>query len=419
MWAVGDLNGDGVTDVLTSGDGTNFKAHYQAGGFISTSPDFKFSGYSYTAGTTVQITDVNGDGRGDVVLSYWKKNSTSSFIRIYLNKGYTSFTYLAGSGSHTVNGSAAAYVEDMDRDGIAEIIEREHHEKNVYGDKRYYVSEEQPDVIINVQDPSGSDQTVSYTLYKGETDNWFPYPRRVVSSIITSDGRGGHSEVSYAYLGGKWDYDHRQFLGFEKIVTTLPKLAGESASPTIETNYRQDLSSVAKVAQRIWKDGAGTVLRKQVEDYTVQNTTEPLTSLNTASLTYSYDEGVERLRKVKREYDAYGQLRRTIDYGDLNKSGDERTYTRWSYPNKSKYIVNRWAVESLNIGTSYHYTDRRVWRRWHYYDGQAITAPPTKGLKTTLSQWDGGAREDKLALSRNSYDSHGNLVEQKNALGET
>ncbi|WP_373282425.1 toxin TcdB middle/N-terminal domain-containing protein, partial [Pseudovibrio denitrificans] len=227
--------------------------------------------------------------------SRWKKNSsTSTYFRLYLNEGNGSFSYLAGSGSHTINGSATAYVGDMDRDGIAEIIERESNALNVYGDKRYYLVTDLPDVMISATDPSGVEQTISYSLYKGEVDNWFPYPRRIVSSVTTNDGRGSLSTTHYSYSGGKWDYERSLFLGFEKIITTLPKLAGETNALTIETFYRQDVSSVGKIAQQIWKDGDGTILRKQVQEYAVQNDNEPYTSLNTASLTYSYDEGVER-----------------------------------------------------------------------------------------------------------------------------
>ncbi|SFU17239.1 RHS Repeat, partial [Pseudovibrio denitrificans] len=425
----GDLNGDGINDFLSYEGGSNFKAHYVAGNTLVSSDIFALEGYSERQkpafqvagleGDGLQIADLDGDGRGDIVAHYWKKNSSSSYIQIYLNEGNETFKLLSENDAHSVSGSAAAFVGDLDRDGIAEIIERENGEKNIFGDARYYVTDTLPDVMISATDPSGVEQTISYSLYKGEADNWFPYPRRVVSSVTTNDGRGSLSTTHYSYSGGKWDYERSLFLGFEKIITTLPKLAGETNAPTIETTYRQDVSSVGKIAQQIWKDGDGTILRKQVQEYAVQNDNEPYTSLNTASLTYSYDEGVERVQKTTRIFDAYGQVKHSTDHGDTAKSGDERTYTRWSYPNKDKYIINKWAVESINTGTSYHYTDRRVWRRWHYYDDQSITTPPTKGLKTWLSQWDGGDKEDKLALSRNSYDSHGNLLEQRNALGET
>ncbi|WP_164845399.1 hypothetical protein, partial [Pseudovibrio denitrificans] len=143
----------------------------------------------------------------------------------------------------------------------------------------------------------------------------------------------------------------------------MPKLAGETKAPTVETTYRQDVSSVGKIAQRIWKDGNGTILRKQVQEYATQNDNEPYTSLNTASLTYSYDEGVERVQKTTRIFNSYGQAKHRTNHGDTAKSGDERTYTRWSYPNKDKYIINKWAVEAINSFDDYDYTDRRAWRR--------------------------------------------------------
>ncbi|WP_164845398.1 FG-GAP-like repeat-containing protein, partial [Pseudovibrio denitrificans] len=376
-----DFNGDGLTDFIYKKGEYDYKIYYSSGLRFLSGPTVNVSDFKYIYADSIHAADVNGDGRADFI-----GNRKRDHTRLYLTRGETLVLKPSASSSDLIRDYTTAFMADIDGDGINEFVTSRPKSggvfdgnsgsgpsKNFDGGATKLVSE-RPDMLVGVVLPSGGQLLASYTTYGGdpEDERWFPPVLTVLASQTEKPNSSQAFTTRFAYSGGRWDFDNRRFAGFKKIITTLPKLAGETKAPSIETTYRQDVSSVGKIAQRIWKDGDGTILRKQVEEYSTDNSKLPYTSLNTASLTYSYDEGVERVQKTTRIFDAYGQVKHSTDHGDTAKSGDERTYTRWSYPNKDKYIINKWAVEAINARAEYDYVEDRVWRRWHYYDGQAI-----------------------------------------------
>ncbi|WP_164845392.1 FG-GAP repeat domain-containing protein, partial [Pseudovibrio denitrificans] len=191
--AVGDVNGDQIPDYLNFYDKTyyedeGFKIHHIVGNDVATSPSFSLPNYSHNKDNTYIVTDLNGDGRGDIVVFRWFPDSSSkTYLKVFLNNGNYEFIQ---SHNFSRKGKSAAYVGDLDRDGLAEIILRDEDRGNVYDDERLYVTDMLPDMLISAIEPSGSKQSISYSLYKGEEDNWFPYPRNVVKTIYTLDGKG-------------------------------------------------------------------------------------------------------------------------------------------------------------------------------------------------------------------------------------
>ncbi|WP_167369243.1 FG-GAP-like repeat-containing protein, partial [Pseudovibrio denitrificans] len=372
-----DLNGDGLIDGYIPESSGDIQVYYGAGLKFIKGPKLHASALGSLS--DFRAADFDGDGRADYVA-----NRKGDHTNLYLSRGNSLHRQRGSEDTNFIRNYDTKYLIDLNGDGFSEIVTRK-------GWRFQFVSE-RPDMLVGVVLPSGGQLSASYTTYGGDTDDerWFPPVLTVLASLTEKPNSSQAFTTRFAYSGGRWDFDNRRFAGFKKIITTLPKLAGETKAPTVETTYRQDVSSVGKIAQRIWKDGNGTILRKQVQEYATQNDNEPYTSLNTASLTYSYDEGVERVQKTTRIFNSYGQAKHRTNHGDTAKSGDERTYTRWSYPNKDKYIINKWAVEAINSFDDYDYTDRRAWRRWHYYDEKPIKTPPTKGLKTQTFQWAGG-----------------------------
>ncbi|WP_208978974.1 putative Ig domain-containing protein, partial [Pseudovibrio denitrificans] len=446
----GDFNGDGLSDLAQDIDKKNISVLLSTGdNFLSpsvwteqskfevpkTDPYYgnffiELAGDAYRDLNKFIVIDVNNDGLSDLIqhnfMSGAKACSRYGFCdthfpyasRIFISTG-AQFVPLndANTGKQLIIEDFAGF-GDFNGDGLLDVVGRidtssERFRTISYGNGGF------GNLLKRTTSAEGKITTINYTTSRKVKDNLQPFNTVLVSDITVDDGLSTLQTISFKYEGGRYNKYYNRSLGFGKIITILPKVSGESNAPTIETTYRQDLASVGKIAQRVWKDGDGTVLRKQVEEYTAQNDNAPFTSLNTASLIFTYDGGIEKVRKVVREFDAYGQLKHRVDHGDVAKSGDERTYTRWSYPNIDKYIVDRWAVEQVNEGTSYDYSDRRAMRRWNYYDNQNVDVAPTKGLTTQVSQWTGGGNEDKRVLEQNSYDSYGNLISRKNALGET
>ena len=96
--AVGDINGDGIVDLVTANSGSNDVSVLLGTG--SGIPLFQ-SAVSYAAGTnpvSVALAEINGDGRLDIVVA----NSGSDNVSVLLGNGngtfQTALNYAAGSG---------------------------------------------------------------------------------------------------------------------------------------------------------------------------------------------------------------------------------------------------------------------------------------------------------------------------------
>ncbi len=432
--STGDYNGDGLQDFLLSKTGSDtVTVYYTSGTDLIEGPSFDAKGASGCKGCA-QSVDLDGDGRADLVSTRLVPGTLSvpskNFSNVYLNRG-DHFEHLLPSGATDTHGDPVAVSMDIDGDGLVEAVTKNNRTEvdcvlcgsnsnpspiNVLNGGSFKVQGSVPDLLTEVVEPLGGKVTVGYTPSSAWSNTYLPYVVQTVSSVTRDDGRGTVGTATYSYQGGQYVPSNRRFHGFRKVVTTLPRLANETAAPTIETLFRQDIAAYGKIEQVDRRDGAGTLLQRREESYATQ-TSLPRTALNTKTRSTEYYGGTGRTKVVEKAYDAYGLLVSTTDLGDEAVTGDERIYTRVSYPNTSAYIVDRWAVETVNSGSVYDDTVNRIWRRWHEYDGQGVTVPPTVGNETKLSQWTGAGPDDKADLKTVTYDSYGNPTSVTDAVG--
>lgn len=118
--AVGDVNGDGVPDIVTTpgdGGGPHVKVFSGVDGrelasFFAFDPSFR-------GGANIALADLNGDGRMEMIVG--AGNGGSPLIRIFdgatLNELAAYFAY-----EDTFRGGVFVAVGDMNGDGIAEVI---------------------------------------------------------------------------------------------------------------------------------------------------------------------------------------------------------------------------------------------------------------------------------------------------------
>jgi hypothetical protein len=117
--AIGDLNGDGKADIATTNSGNLVSLFFNNGN--GTFPVFGLfdSPPRLNTGNSpkdIAIGDLNGDGRGDIVVA----NTSDNNLGIFLNTGNGIFTTMATAGTGSTPSSVA--IGDLSGDSIADLV---------------------------------------------------------------------------------------------------------------------------------------------------------------------------------------------------------------------------------------------------------------------------------------------------------
>ena len=271
-----DLNGDGKTDILWDqadaygrstgqhilwigrGDGT-FAVSANAGGLNGT-----------LAGYIANVGDLNGDGIADVLWVAVDSNGLSTGARVaWLGKGDFTFTVVANYGGQ--DGTLVGYVPilaDFNGDGKTDVLwdSRSGTDTRSTGTHVLWLSDGvAPDVITTATTGTGASTAFTYksltdgTVYAKDGTAIDPIvdvqmPLQVVSRIDTSNGIGGTLAAGYAYVGAKLHQDGRGFLGFRQM-----KVTDLQTNILQTTTYRQDYPYLYLVASDAQTLGANTL----------------------------------------------------------------------------------------------------------------------------------------------------------------
>ena len=153
--AVGDIDGDGLNDVIISpaenfrNGGDTFLAWYKNPGTISNSDWQRYTIVPLTNNIhTVKLADMDNDGDLDVVTGIpWSSKVSSVSIHVYYNNGTGSFSAAQIVSSN--NGLYSGVISDIEGDGDLDIIGQ-----NTYANRsKPYVYANNLDPVINVPPP--------------------------------------------------------------------------------------------------------------------------------------------------------------------------------------------------------------------------------------------------------------------------
>jgi RHS repeat-associated protein len=227
----GDFNGDGKTDILTTGNGLNGSIGYSNGvSFIEEPFQFSHNFISSSSSQSLKIGDYNGDGKSDILHSYnvWTGNvATESKIDIYYSNG-KGFNYKSFEVD-LITSHDDFTVADFNGDGKADIFNRDYYASPT---KMYYFNKNGEDFLLNkVKDGFGNvtefncEWLTNNNVYSNIGLNSVPNnenskPLHVVKNVLTPDGIGGIMNVSYNYKGARWNRQGKGFLGFHEITST-------------------------------------------------------------------------------------------------------------------------------------------------------------------------------------------------------
>jgi len=263
-----DANGDGKLDGLIPGTGSGAQLMVSDGSQFQVTPSFNLNGAGNETASSglpsnvgIQIVDVNGDGRGDIIR--WEDSMANNAV--FLSNGDGTFrksttTNLSAyqlKNSTNVNDFVVA---DFTGHGSAEILLLNAPSSTSFGSSLLVKADATPsDQLVSVISPSGSVTTVTmvplsnsadaagkarYTSDRGKA-NAAAYPTMDISAPMwvvateTKDSGVGSSTVStdYSYWGLKADMRGRGSLGFRQVNRQAPGADGTLL--TVSTQYLQ------------------------------------------------------------------------------------------------------------------------------------------------------------------------------------
>ncbi|WP_440408447.1 toxin TcdB middle/N-terminal domain-containing protein [Neorhizobium petrolearium] len=403
---LGDLNGDGATDILQflgepGGD-------YKLVVYLSTGKSFVRVANGEIFGSPL-LLDVDNDGRVEVL---GPKNRSQNLARPTRMPWRLAFT---ASGAQWL-----VDVKDFDQniafgdfngDGLPDLVS---------GDGKTYVSNPgagNPNLLRSVKFETGGSVAVDYTPSTRWTNVYMPQVLHAVTKLTVSDGRTPAAVTDYAYAGGLYDPKARKFLGYKTITVTKPLAWGETARPVTEITYRQDLASYGLPEQTVSRNAAGTASKTVVETYSVRTASKPYRVFNAATETTLAESTNPLVLRKERSFDNYGNITQIRDFGRKDLAGDE-TWSAIGYsPNTTAYIVSsprtRWVRSGgFDTATAVYESYEKL-----YYDGATLeTTPPTAG-NVTMRRFSKSITPSVHYAETFTYDAYGNRLSHVDGVG--
>ena len=358
----GDINGDGRADAIIFDDPSDGVANARIRSVLSNGKSLELanaqsvtitlvSGVGLTGLSQAITGDFNGDGRIDVLLPYDGSFLGSIHLKywVVLSIGET-----FSAGPYTPNaGWRVDYPivwGDFTGDGRTELLVNDEPTVDMA-----YVDGPQPDLLIQLVNPTGGKTTVTYGVSSEASNTKLPFIMHTVDLITYDDNRGWSSLTEFRYEEGTWNKIDRTFMGFRQVRADLPCNAGETTCPETLTTFRQDIASLGKwsaIESFHGNTTSGTLLRTETNNYTI-DTSAPFISQLSSSVTVDKLGSQTKTRRSEYTYDNHDNL--TIDkrFGDETATGDERTDAFTFYPHLANFVVNCTAQKRTfsSIGT--------------------------------------------------------------------
>ncbi|MEK6871299.1 MAG: toxin TcdB middle/N-terminal domain-containing protein, partial [Nanoarchaeota archaeon] len=218
---------------------------------------------------------------------------------------------------------------------------------------------------------------------------------------------GSHNVISvssYNYSGGKYDYQDREFRGFnyveEKIINKVIKHWFNQSDPLQGREYRTDnLDNNSNLYNKL----------EQVWNFTDRGSYFVVDLLEVSDISYDNVTTNPRIKNTSYTYDIFGNINRTHHKGDVNNADDDK-YEYFEYLNNS----NKWIVNKIKNYTLTNTTNNRIRNTRYIYDNQNFGQAPINGSLTAKQDWlDNG----NAPTTNYTYNSFGNIINETDANG--
>lgn len=266
---IGDFNGDGKSDIITSRN--NNKHNWIMA--ISNGRSFNRNPTSYTFDADspdehILISDFNGDGKSDVLTTRDQSFSSTTELNIYYSKGLSSnglvnFELHGSTFSTRITSASKISLIDYDGDGAIEILSSwlvsnplkvgDFSKDNKFGQLAYISTGY--DELTKINYASISKETnVCRKLYTPEHTGVYPLidfhvPIFVTSSVSIPNGNGLNDKVNnrirhrYFYKHAKLHKQGKGFMGFEYVQSEEEYINGNNIIPTVFSSDQYEVES--------------------------------------------------------------------------------------------------------------------------------------------------------------------------------
>ena len=418
-----DVNGDGKADLVriwgdngrsraqvNLSNGVNFDTLLSNNDFGAWNPPF----------TKDFFTDVNGDGRMDIVrIHYTANNTASAQVLLFDGNGYPPES---GQTSNSIVGtwdtSFKDAFADVNGDGKADLVRIWHNNGRAIAQVDMVDGgATPPDYLIRKTNGKGGTTVIDYTPStawpSANVSRGGAFP--TVSSIVVLDGRGNSGVTTYSYADAKYSPAVQAFLGF-----AYQRAVVDDLGTYVETYNRQTIQSVGQADAVYTKNIDGAIFGYTTYTYAESGDgiTTPYSSL--VSGTSEFEMNLASSGRENRStfaYDNYGN-QTTITYlGDTAVTGDEFVkFIAYNY-NPSAYLVDLVQSETKYNGTS-PIEANKLEQTLYTYDGAAsFTTAPVKGGITQVDRWNnttGG-----YLTAKATFDADGNEIMATDTEGAT
>jgi RHS repeat-associated protein len=405
----GDFNGDGMTDILSFDVNNNWKISFSKGNGFDQQTITTFSGFNpyscYQVGNYVYhfnnyyAEDMNGDGKSDIVIVGIGTNINNP-VKIYV--GYSNGldfnlqTYTPGS-SILVSPNCGDYdyyncFGDFNGDGVmdfyyddgtfAELI-------NTYRGRSQYLVSEIKNGFGYSNHLNYGPMTMDSLYYKGTSTSYpvvsYQAPMYVVSSVSTDNPDFTRSKTSYSYSGAHAHLLGKGFLGFEKITSVDSMTNFKSAD---EYEYNSTFYNVSLKKNSLYTMPTGSSSEELVSQTTYTNAVMDLTNqmyfpyVSNSSET-NYLTGIAVTKQYT--YDNNGNL---TTYREDFDDGSYNITTNSNFSSEGTWLPAR---PQTVTSTRKHYQDTQPYSltsNYTYYSTSGLVNTKTVGPLTSTYTYD-------------------------------
>jgi YD repeat-containing protein len=412
-----DLNGDGLPDIvqsenlnawarntwLNNGSGWN---NYSL--FIS---PVAFTNISYQSDMGVRFDDVNNDGLVDILEQF---SNGTNVQNTWLNNGSgwvlnNSFVY---PEPFNVDGyNIARRLSDVNGDGFGDIVVS-HQNNAIFTNYTYIRNNTLPYLLRSIRNEYGGMTFINYTtstLFNNSLNgtSQIGFSMYVVNNVTKNNSLdndfGIFYSIGYNYSNGMYDYYNSEFRGFGTAIE-------KTNFSVVKHYFYQDAPRKGIEFSTENYDLGGNIFSKNIKDYSfVFDNGFYNVSLNSVS-DYLYDNTSDPVVNNKTYfYNQFGNYGYIIDYGDSNISGDELYYNYTYAFDTQDWIINKVAKEDVFDSGNILVKESR-----NYYDNKGFTGIGPKGELTKTVNWNNNGND---SFNYYSYDDYGNMISKTDSLG--